>query len=268
MFKRSLVTCFAIFSMLAILACGGGGEPAAGGGESGAAAGAGGEEAGGMIDPATITDGGNIAGTVDFTGEAPEAGTIQMSADPFCLNQHTEPVSDARVVVNDNDTLRHVFVYVKEGFGDAQFPTSSEPVTLDQNGCLYEPHVVGVQTGQTVSVVNSDDTLHNVNAQPQNNDPFNFAQPVMGMTNEVTFENSEVMIPVKCDVQPWMSSYIGVLDNPYFATSGTDGNFSLDNLPPGDYVIAAWHETLGEMTQNVTVATGETAEISFSFGSS
>lgn len=267
MSKRSLVACFAILSMVAAFACGGGGEPAADGDEAGAGAEAGADAGAEMIDPATITDGGNVSGTVNFTGEAPEAGAIQMSADPFCLNQHTEPVSDARVVVNDNNTLRHAFVYVKEGFEGTRFTTPSEPVTLDQNGCLYEPHVVGVQTGQTVSVVNSDDTLHNVNAQPANNDPFNFAQPVQGMTNEVTFENEEIMIPVKCDVHPWMSSYIGVMSNPYFATSGMDGSFSLDNLPPGDYVIAAWHETLGETTQNVTVATGETAEISFSFGS-
>lgn len=261
---RSLVASFAILSMLAVLACGGGGEPAAGGGEAGDAEQ---PEAGGeVIDPATITDGGNVAGTVNFTGEAPEAGTVQMSADPYCLNQHADPVSNARVVVNENETLRDVFIYVKEGLEGSRFATPSEPVTLDQNGCLYEPHVVGVQTGQTVSVVNSDDTLHNVNAQPRNNDPFNFAQPVQGMTSEVTFENAEVMIPVKCDVHPWMASYIGVLNNPYFAATGAEGSFSLDNLPPGDYVIAAWHETLGEMTQNVTVATGETAEISFDFG--
>lgn len=267
MFKRSLVACFAIFSMLAAFACGGGGEPAADGGDAGTAGEAPAGTAGGqMIDPASITDGGNVSGTVAFAGEAPEAGSIQMSADPYCLNQHTEPVSDARVVVNDNDTLRHVFVYVQEGLGDSSFTMPSEPVELSQEGCLYTPHVMGVRAGQTVSIINNDDTLHNVNAQPQNNDAFNFAQPVQGMTNEVTFENAEIMIPVRCDVHPWMASYVGVVDHPYFANTGSDGSFSIDNLPPGDYVIAAWHETLGEMTQNVTVATGETAEISFSFG--
>lgn len=267
MSKRPLIATFAVMLMMAAIACGGGEEPATTTGGDTGGAGTGADAGGGeMIDPATLTDAGSVSGMVNFTGTAPEAVPIQMSADPYCLSQHSDPVNGARVVVNDDGTLQHVFVYVKEGLEGMSFTGASEPAELTQNGCLYAPHVLGVQTDQTITILNDDDTLHNVNAQPANNPAFNFAQPVQGMTSEVTFENEEVMIPVKCDVHPWMSSYIGVLPHPYFAVSGDDGSFSLDNLPPGDYVVAAWHESLGEVTQNVTVTSGETAEVSFDIG--
>jgi len=129
------------------------------------------------------------------------------------------------------------------------------------------PHIIGVQTGQALIVSNSDDTLHNVNAQPSNNAGFNIGQPVAGMEYEHSFENSEIMIPVKCDVHPWMSAYIGVVPHPYFTVTDAEGNFSIDRLPPGDYVLEAWSEGLGTETINVTVAPNETAEATFSFGS-
>ncbi len=131
---------------------------------------------------------------------------------------------------------------------------------------MYVPHVIGIQAGQTITINNKDNTLHNVNAQPANNPSFNFAQPIP-MPNDRVFENPEVMIPVKCDVHPWMQAFVGVLPHPYFAVSGEDGSFTIDNLPAGDYVVAAWHEQLGEQTQNVTVGANATVEVSFDFGS-
>ena len=132
---------------------------------------------------------------------------------------------------------------------------------------MYTPHVIGVQIDQTVTIINDDDTLHNVNAQPEINQGFNFAQPVKGQRSDQTFSEAEIMVPLKCDVHPWMQAYVGVVAHPYFAVTGEDGSFTISRLPAGDYVVAAWHESLGEQTQNITVGANETAEVSFEFGS-
>jgi hypothetical protein len=137
-------------------------------------------------------------------------------------------------------------------------------VTLDQTGCHYVPHVLAIQVGQPLVIKNSDGILHNINTQPSQNRGFNISQPVE-METEREFNTAEVMIPVKCDVHGWMEAYIGVQDHPYAAISGTDGTFSLENLPAGDYVIEAWHESFGTQTQNVTVGAQETQEITFTF---
>ena len=138
-------------------------------------------------------------------------------------------------------------------------------MTLNQEGCRYIPHVLGIQVGQTLNIVNSDPTLHNIHAIPEANEEFNMGQPIQGMQFERTFDTPEIMVPMRCDVHGWMNSYIGVLDHPFFAVTGEDGMFDISSLPPGDYVIEAWHEALGTQTQNVTVTTGGTAEVSFTF---
>ena len=259
MYKKALTAPLAVFAALAVAGCGGGDAPV-GGTPPPAAPGA--------IDPASITDGGNISGAINFGGDAPEAPVLQMAADPFCVTAHGgAEVTSQRVVVNDNGTLRYVFVYVKEGL-DQTFTTSADAVELSQEGCMYVPHMLGVQTNQPITIVNNDSALHNINGQPSEagNEPFNFAQPVQGMTTPVTFPTAEI-IPVKCDVHPWMQAYIGVTNHPYFSISSDSGGFAINNLPAGDYVVAAWHESLGEQTQNVTVGANATAEVSFDFGS-
>ncbi len=188
-----------------------------------------------------------------------------MSEEPTCAEQHTEPVTTQQVVAADGK-LANVFVYVKEGLGDRQFPTSTEGVTIDQHGCLYHPHVLAIQTGQDLIIKNSDGILHNINTQPSVNQGFNVSQPV-AMETSKTFSSAEVMIPVKCDVHGWMEAYIGVQDHPYMAVSGADGTFTLENLPPGTYTIEAWHELYGTQTQTVTVAAQGTGEVTFDYSS-
>jgi hypothetical protein len=264
MYKKTLTATLAVFAAVAVAACGGGGDeaPAAGGASAPAAS----TPAAGAIDPATIADAGSISGSINFGGDAPQAQVLQMAADPFCVTAHAgQEVLSQRMVVNENGTLRYVFVYVKDVEGN--FVGASDSVTLNQTGCMYDPHMVGLQTNQTLTILNSDDTLHNVNAQPSNNQGFNFAQPVAGMTNDQSFSNEEVMIPVKCDVHPWMQAYIGVVAHPYFAVSGEDGSFSIANLAPGTYTVGAWHESLGEQEMSVTVEANGSAEVNFDFGS-
>ena len=249
--QRQLWTVLSMLVLAAAAACGGGGGDAA---PAAVAAPA--------FDPATA---GNLSGMVMFEGELPEAEELRMNSDPNCAELATNTLSNA--FVGSDGHLGNVFMYVKEGLEGQRFPAPSESVAINQQGCRYTPHVMGIQVGQTLQITNSDPTLHNIHATPSANAEFNMGQPIQGMQFERTFENAEVMVPFRCDVHGWMNAYIGVLDHPYFAVTGEDGMFDVSTLPPGDYVIEAWHEQLGTQTQNVTVATGQTAEVSFTFSS-
>jgi plastocyanin len=259
MIERWLNTRFAALAMAALTVSGCGGGEGGAGGEAGG--GDGGAAVENPVDPATA---GNVAVQVTFAGTAPTMAAIDMSAESTCAAKHTSTPMQQAFVAGSGGGLANVFVYVREGLEGLQFPTPSQAVVLDQNGCVYVPHAFGVQTGQTITIRNSDGLLHNINASPTENRPFNVSQPVNMETNR-SFTTAEVMIPVRCDVHSWMNAYIGVVDHPYYAVSGEDGSVSLPGLPPGDYVVEAWHERFGTMTTNVTVATGGTAEISFEF---
>jgi plastocyanin len=158
-----------------------------------------------------------------------------------------------------------VFVYVKEGLGDRRFATPQDAQVIDQDGCVYHPHVTGVQTGQQVTFRNSDGLLHNINARPTANRAFNISQPQNMDSPPRTFNAARGHDPVRCDVHGWMESFVGVVAHPYFAVTGEDGSFRIENLPPGDYTIEAWHETYGTQTMQVSVAAQQTAETSFTY---
>ncbi len=208
-----------------------------------------------------------ITGKVAMSGSVPENPKINMDADPVCKSLHSGDVRTEKVVVNSNQTLRHVFVYVKEGFsGPAETPKAA--AVLDQKGCMYEPHVLGMQTGQPLSILNSDATLHNVHALGQKNPEFNLGMPIQGMKLEKTFFNPEVMLKFKCDVHPWMNAYVGVLPHSFFAVTGEEGSFEVSGLPAGEYTLEAWHETYGTKSQKIKVAEGDTKTADFEFSPS
>ena len=206
----------------------------------------------------------SIHGSIRFDGTAPSQDKIQMNADPVCQQQHTTPVYAEDVVVNANGTLKNVFVYVKSGV-NGSLSAPSQPVTLRQSGCWYAPHVFGIQANQPLEIVNDDSTLHNINAKPTANQPFNVAQPVKGMKTTKKFTTPEIMVKFKCNVHPWMNAYAGVTDNPFFATSSDTGSFTIKGLPAGTYTIEAWHEKYGTQTQDVTVGNGESKSLDFTF---
>ena len=241
-----------VLAVAAAVACGGGGD------DSAPAAPA--EPAAPVFDPSTA---GDVSGMVMVEGELPAPEELMMNSDPNCVAAATDTMSST--YVGSDGHLGNVFVYVKEGLGEMTFPAPTDIVTLNQEGCRYIPHVMGIQVGQTLNIINSDATLHNIHAIPEVNAEFNMGQPMQGMEFERTFDQPEVMVPMRCDVHGWMNSYIGVLDHPFFAVTGEDGMFDISTLPPGDYVLEAWHEALGTQTQNVTVTTGGTAEVSFTF---
>lgn len=243
---------FAAVVVLLLGACGGGGEAPTVSEKPAAAPEAAAPAAAGA---------GSIRGVVAYANGDPDTA-IKMDADPVCAGLHTEAIHTEQVVA-EGGNLANVFVYVKEGL-TGSYSAPAEAHLLDQQGCRYLPHVSGIMVGQTLTIRNSDPTLHNVHALPEKNAEFNQGQPFQDMELEKTFDQAEVMVRFKCDVHPWMSSYMGVLEHPFFAVSGDDGSFAIDGLPAGDYLVEAWHEELGTQTQNVTVGDGP-VEVSFDF---
>ena len=205
-----------------------------------------------------------IEGTVSFEGTPPAEAPINMNSDPVCASLHKAPVYPEDIVVSGKH-LSNVFVYVKHGLEQYSFSPPAEPAVLNQEGCGYSPHVFGMMVNQDLRIMNSDPALHNVHCQAEKNPSFNIGQPLKDMVAVKRFATPEVMIHFKCDVHKWMSAYLGVLPHPYFGVTGNDGTFAFKNLPPGEYVIEAWHEKLGTQSRTVKVGEKETKEIGFSF---
>jgi len=212
------------------------------------------------VDPATA---GSVTGTIRFDGTPPAPQPVNRSSDPYCEKQGA--ATTETVTVGSGGSLQNVFVYVKDGLGDRAFPVPTTSVVLDQKGCRYEPHVLGIQVGQTLEILSSDNTLHNVHAIPEQNREFNKAHQMAGIKHTHAFSTKEVMVPFKCDVHKWMNAYVGVLDHPFYAVTGANGTFELKGLPPGTYTIEAWHEKLGTQTQTVTIGEKQTSDVTFTF---
>ena len=210
------------------------------------------------VDPSTV---GSITGIIAFKGPVPKLATLDMSQDPACPPDR----QPSEAVETKNGKFANVFIYVKDGLPAGRFPVPSEPAVLDQKGCRYLPHVMGVMAGQSFRVNNSDLAQHNVHPMPTNNAQWNESQMPMGQPITKIFAHPEIMVPIQCNQHPWMRAYVNVMSHPYFAVSGADGTFAIKNLPPGEYTIAAVHEKLGEQTMKVKVGARETAQADFAF---
>jgi plastocyanin len=193
-----------------------------------------------------------VTGTVVYEGKVPALKPIQMSADPVCAKKHTSAVANEALVLGPGNAMANVLVSIQGAKGGAP----GAPVVIDQQGCQYKPHVAAAMVGQTVKILNSDGLLHNVHGLPKANAAFNQAMPANVKEITQKFTKAEAPFPIKCDVHPWMQSYMAVFDHPYFAVTGKDGKFSIPNVPAGTYKITAWHEKLGTQTADVTVGAG------------
>ena len=209
------------------------------------------------IDPNTVA---TVNGTVKFDGTAPKPAKIDMSQDSACKG-----TNEAENLVVDNGKLANVFVYVKDGLGNRTFDVPKEAVTIDQKGCRYHPHVLGVMTGQNIEIKNDDQTTHNIHPTPQNNREWNESQAPGSPAAEKSFAREEIMLPVKCNQHPWMKMYVNVVKSPFYAVTDKDGKYEIKGLPPGTYTLAFVQEKLGEQTQQVTLGPKETKTVDASF---
>ncbi|MEM7350043.1 MAG: TonB-dependent receptor [Acidobacteriota bacterium] len=207
---------------------------------------------------------GSVTGTVTYDGSVPKLRPYDMNADPDCAKKHSGgKATNQMLVLGDGNALANIFVQIKNPpAGNHSAP--SEPVEIDQDGCIYVPRVSGVMAGQPVKFKNSDGILHNVHGLPEVNREFNIGMPPSLKESVQTFNKPEPLFKVKCDVHPWMNSYIAVMTHPYFAVTGTDGTFSIDGIADGSYEVEAWHERLGTQTGKVTIS-GGSGSVDFSF---
>jgi plastocyanin len=222
--------------------------------------------AGGVMWPAVALAASTVNGTVTFDGKVPNLKPLAMDADPACAKKHTKPVPAEMLVLGSGNTMGNIMVWVSKGLQAGKtWPAPKTPVVLDQKGCVYEPHVMGIMVGQAYRILNSDGVLHNVHALPKINQGFNRPMPATVKEASAKFDKPEDMFHIKCDVHPWMSAYIGVFTHPFFSVTGTDGKFTISGLDPGTYVLTAWHERLGTQTASVTVGANETKAQNFKF---
>ncbi len=213
----------------------------------------------GMARPAF---GASISGTVRYEGDrVPQMKPIDMSKEEKCLAHYSEPPVGEMVVVGENNTFENVFVRVVGGLPDKEFPVPGEPVVLDQEGCRFRPHVIGIQVNQTLKIVNSDGFLHNVNAKPKMMRPFNKAMPPSMKEFDHKFNRAEFPFELKCDVHGWMGAYVGVIAHPFFSVTGKGGGYEISGLDAGTYEIEVWQEfwvsKFGRMKFTVTLGDGE-----------
>ena len=212
--------------------------------------------AGLMVSTATA---GTLKGNVNYQGKIPKKKSLKMDADPVCGSSHKGKVFNESFLVDDKNNLTNVMVWLK----DIKYTgkVTAVPAVIDQNGCLYTPHVQGIMKGQELLIKNSDATLHNIHSMAKDNKQFNFAMPKVVKEKKVSFDKTEDPFYIKCDVHPWMKAWVGVFDHPYFAVTDVNGNFTIDNIPAGTYEVIAWQEKFKmkkHLTASVTIDDGET----------
>lgn len=214
------------------------------------------------VDEQTVS---TLSGKVLFTGKRPTLKKVDFEEDSECAKLHRTPFYDQSLIVRRDGRLANAFVYIKSGLEGKKFEPPSTPVTIDQRGCWFEPRVLGIQTGQELKVINSDPVTHNIHPRAQVNREWNHSQGSGDPPIERRFLKQEVMIRVKCNIHSWMHAFIGAVDNPYFAVTGSDGSFVLKDVPPGTYTIEAWQEGLGAQEQRVTVIPKSKQDLTFDF---
>lgn len=220
-----------------------------------------------------VTDKGAIKGTVKWSGDLPATPELPVNKDnDACGKSRPNP----RLVVDSaSKGVSNTVVYLENITKGADL-TPKDGV-IDQKACEYIPHVQIVPRGSSIKALNSDPILHNVHSYLGEDSVFNIAMPIQGQETKKPLKKSGI-VSLKCDAgHTWMSGYIVVADHPYYALTDAQGNFTIDNIPPGKYTLKLWHEGVettinGDtitysaditQTQEVEVAKDQTAEVSF-----
>jgi len=220
---------------------------------------------------------GTISGVIAYNGAAPEAKKIDTSADAACTSKSPNLATEDWIIKDGK--LANAYVYIKDGtladgtkIGDySTWPNMPAAATLDQNGCHYQPHVIGVVVNEPITIKNSDPTTHNIHFTPKSNPDWNQSQPNGAAPLTHKLARAEVLVPVKCNQHPWMKSYVAVSKHPFFAISAPDGSYTINGVPPGKYTVVAWHEggvNGTEQKMEVTVAAKGAGKADFAFGAS
>jgi plastocyanin len=219
-----------------------------------------------VVCPGVALAASSVTGVITLTGTAPKLGPLAMDADPVCAKKHPTPAPSEMLVLGSGNTMGNIIVWVSKGLPAGKtYPVPATPVVMDQNGCQYKPHAMGIMVGQAYKILNSDGILHNVHSLPNINSQFNKPMPATLKETTTKFDKPEPIFKIKCDVHPWMLAYIGVFTHPFFAVTGPDGKFTISGLDPGTYEITAYHERLGTQVASVTVGANETKATSFKF---
>jgi plastocyanin len=213
-----------------------------------------------QIDHDTVA---TLTGTAKFIGTSPKPQPIDTTQDPACGSN--KRFDQSVEVVNGN--LANVFVYVKSGLPAGMFDIPPNPAVIEQKGCQYRPHVLGAMAGQSLQIVNADDTTHNIHPMPTQSKQWNESQLPKDPPIVKKFDKPELMIPIKCNQHPWMKMYLNVVNSPFFAVTDENGRFEIKGLPPGEYTLAAVHEKLGEQDMKITVGPKESKTSDFTFKS-
>jgi len=219
-----------------------------------------------IVFPQNTFAGGNISGAIIYDGEVPKFREIKMDADPICLSKHSGGVFPQTLVLDPDNKMANVFVRITKGLPQGvEYTPPTEPVILNQQGCMYTPHVVGLMVGQELKILNPDGTLHNVHALSKVNPEFNLAMPKFRKETGKVFSKAEFMFPIKCDVHPWMSAWVTVSENPFYDVTDEDGRYLLTNVPAGEYEVEAWHEKLGTQKATIRVKESSSNQVNFTF---
>ena len=220
-----------------------------------------------LLVSSSVAGAATVSGTVTFAGKPPALKPLDMAAEAVCHKKHGgKPAPNEALVLGNGQSMGNIIVWVSKGLPAGKtYPAPKTPVTIDQDGCAYKPHVMGIMVGQAYRILNSDGILHNIHTLPKINPAFNRGQPATVKEMSTTFPKPENMFQVKCDVHPWMSAYIGVFTHPFFSVTSTDGKFTISGLDAGTYEITAWHERLGTQTASITVGANDTKAQDFKF---
>ncbi|MBL51709.1 MAG: hypothetical protein CMG57_07110 [Candidatus Marinimicrobia bacterium] len=208
-----------------------------------------------------VVNAGTLNGHVKYDGKPPKTKRLRMDADPVCGTSHSGPVYSESFKMADDGSMAEALVYLRNVPYSGGVP--KDPAVLDQVGCVYDPHVFGMVAGQELLIKNSDATLHNIHSMPKVNKEFNFAMPRVVKKKKASFPKSEPdPFYIKCDVHPWMKTWVLVSDHPYFAVTDSNGNFSIDGIPAGTYEVVCWQEKFKKspLTATVTIGTGDTTQ--------
>lgn len=220
----------------------------------------------------TNAPGGVLTGTVVFEGDPPEPAKLPVTKDnEKCECDAKDPskkeafkLDESLVVDKESKGIAHAVIWLKGVEGG---PEVKDP-TIDQRGCVFVPHVLVIKKGQRVKILNPDGVSHNYHWSSKENPSDNktiakFKKELM-VPSEGVFEKPEFIRAV-CDIHPWMTGWIAVMENGYATVTDAKGAFKIEGIPPGKYTVACWQEILAKepVVQEITIEDGKPASVRF-----